>query len=348
MSGVIEVRHVIGGRLVRFGRAVVAQPPGASLRVLNASASITPGTAPTPFSYGPVGSYKPDATTTGVPTGTALTTHIGNMIPGSGVTLENLDIYGRVIIQNPNVTIRKCRIRGTSTECAPLVQAYGSTVTNALIEDCTLIPDYPLSGASSSAAGGSDAVTGHDYTVRRCHVTKTIDGFGIFNTSNPGGPVNVVIEQNYVHDLTFISPDPGHTDNKTHNDCVQIQGGSGITIRGNNFVGSLDQTSSQFGTFAPTTFSNSAMQVGQNVGAISGLLFDHNWVDGGAASLNIYNVYANLGSITNNRFGRNQRLQGQGGDTTYTILYNGQSVVTIAGNVYDDNDAPILVRSNGS
>lgn len=301
--------------------------------------SRTPDIPPGGTTYGVIGSYKPDATTSGVPSGTALTVFNGDLTATAGQTIQNLDVHGRIIVKVANVTIKNCYIRGTANASAPLIQCYDAGVSNLLIQDCTLRPNVPM------IAAGSDGITGHDYTALRCDVSGTIDAFGVYNTNNSGGPVNVSIQGCYAHDLCFITPDSGHSDNHTHNDCVQIQGGSNISIIGNNLQGFTDPAVSTYGSMYPNPakWTNSVVQVTQSTGNVSGVTFTQNWVDGGGASLNLAGVYTNFGSITSNRFGRNPRL----GDT-YGILYNGSSTVTISGNVYDDTGTAITYHSNGS
>jgi hypothetical protein len=128
--------------------------------------------------------------------------------------LDSLDIYGFVQVRAANVTIRNCRVRGLGggTTNTGLILATHSAVQNLVVQDCTLVPDTP--------SYWLDGIMGHDYTARRCRVYNAVDGFGAFNTANPGGPINVYLYSNYVHDLSYFSPDPNHpSDNQTHNDA---------------------------------------------------------------------------------------------------------------------------------
>ena len=86
---------------------------------------------------------------------------------------------------------------------------------------------------------GWDGVFGHDFSAKRCHVRYTTDGFGVFNTASPTGPLNTQILGCIVENLVRFSPDLSHTDG-THNDCVQVQGGSGLIVRGNLLSSYLD------------------------------------------------------------------------------------------------------------
>ena len=57
-----------------------------------------------------------------------------------------------------------------------------------------------------------------------------VDAFGVFNTANSNGPANVLIEGSWGHDLAYFTGDPNHSDGHTHNDGLQIQGNSAITV----------------------------------------------------------------------------------------------------------------------
>ncbi len=150
-----------------------------------------------------LGGY-PDATNTGVPSGTTLTASGTIDVTVDGTIIENLDITGRIQVDANNVTIRNCRI--TSGDYYPLL----NNGTNLLVEDCEI-------------AGTSTAVTCcigfTNYTARRCNLHGSADGLKADST--------VVIEDCYIHDLA--------TDATTHNDGTQTTGGSDVTIRHNTY-----------------------------------------------------------------------------------------------------------------
>jgi polygalacturonase len=283
--------------------------------------------------------------------GSTLTRFDGSITAKAGQIIEDLDIYGVIGVNVANVVIRNCRIRGDNNN-TPLIIAYGINCKNLLVEDCTIIPDNPLRGPFGYEGG--DAITGHDFTIRRCNIQHTQDGIGVFNTNNRNGDMAVVIEQNYIDNLSFHSPDLTRSaaDNKTHNDVIQIQGGHNIVVRGNNLRGFIDPSPavSRMGSYAGTLrehWCNAVMQTTQGVGTVGEVVIENNWIDGGGISLNISGVYANFGRIWNNRFGTDHYYKSASGLPTGTILLNSQTVVDVRGNVYDATDEPILYNTNG-
>ena len=224
-----------------------------------------------------LGSYEPSASTTGH--SGSLTLLSGNQtITTAGTTIENRDITGKVIVQAANVTIRNCRIRGAGAESSntALVFASSGSVSNLLIEDCTLVPDTP--------SVWWNGINGHDFTARRCNIYHTVDGCGLFNNSNPGGPINVTIEGCYIHDLSYITPDPNHTgDNQTHNDGIQLQGGSGAIIRWNSINAYYSATVGTQPTPKTGTVGNPGYDQG---GALACLMFNNDV--GATTEVNIY------------------------------------------------------------
>jgi hypothetical protein len=184
-----------------------------------------------------------------------------------------------------------------------------------------------------------------------------VDGADVYNTNNVNAPVNFTMESCYIHDLAWFTPDPSHSNNQTHNDDVQIEGGSNIHMTGNNFTGLISTTVGTLGSSLrpPGNQANSAFMIKPDVGQISDIHILHNWLAGGQFTVNIANdtdtdhtvMLGNIGEISNNKFGRNQGVQGPGGDSTYTISMPSNVTCTTVGNVYEDNGDPILVRHNG-
>ena len=315
-----------------------------------------------------LGVTKPNNTKTGIPAGTVLTPHYGDItITTAGQVVENLDIHGFVFVQAANVTIHRCRVRGSLPgptgkqnwgliDCNP-----ASSGPNTLIENCLLVPDYP--------AVGINGILGHNYTVRRTETYNVVDGFGIYNTNGtpPTNPANVTIEGCYVHDLVYISPDPNHSDNRTHNDCIQIQGNSNISIVGNTLYANV---SSMAGNGYPgaipappannpwyPSVTGQAIGVTPNVSQISSLTINKNWLDYGAQSITIVPNGKGVGSsvvVTGNHFGRNQPNLNKGGNSARRaiIVHPSVSVAnfptttgtdTNCGNIYEDNNTPVTI-----
>jgi hypothetical protein len=168
------------------------------------------------------GTYEPSLANTGVLPGVALTTYVGDMIVTTpGTLVQNMDVYGRIIIRAADVTVRNCRVRGTSGNSnRGLFDCTHDACVRFTAYDCTLIPDYP--------SYGWNAIMGHDYHLVRCMWKWTVDGCRGYNLTNPGAPLNITVEGCYGGPTSFFSPDPNHApprDNRVHSDHFQIESG---------------------------------------------------------------------------------------------------------------------------
>lgn len=276
-------------------------PGGAGRQGPYRPAPTEPAPAPDPVA-------RPTAGTTGVPAGTVLTPHQGDItVVEPGTVLDGLDVHGRIDIRAENVTIRNTRVRGSgnATFTTGLITCYHARCVNALVEDTTLIPDSP--------SYWFNGIHGHDYTARRVRVAHVVDGFQVHNVHNGGGPVNVVIEASHCSDLAYFAADPNQGGGPSHNDCIQIQGGSNITIRGNTLVSRMATT------VADQSYDDvnrgSGVMVTPNVAPVTGAVIEKNWIDGGEASVALSRgryPSMHLGTVAENRFGRNQVDFGRG------------------------------------
>ncbi|QNK80966.1 hypothetical protein [Nakamurella sp. PAMC28650] len=283
---------------------------------------------------GTPGTYRPDETTTGWrPVRASLTSHAGDiLITKPGTVIEGLFITGRVLVRAANVTIRQCEIvgNGYAGGNTGLVDCNHPAAANVVIEDCELHQGV------ETANVWHDGVIGHDYTARRNLVYDTVDGFGAYNSYSPGQPANVVIEANYVRELSYFSPDPNHSDNRTHNDGIQIQGNGGIQILGNHIRGyasSTVGTGPQNDPYFPL-ITGHVVTCTPTVSAITGITVENNWFYGGVCGFIAIagsKGASNLGTITNNRFGTDMRLK-------TPIQLDNTLTGTFSNNVWD-NDA---------
>jgi hypothetical protein len=161
----------------------------------------------------------PDASSTGVPAGTSLTAYSGP----TDITVDGTVIDGKIVssdltINANNVIIRKSQITLATTGFLILVQS-GSL----LIEDCEL----SCSGQQGTCIGSEN------FTMRRCDLTSAENGVDV------GGVGNVLMEDNYFHDL--ISGGGAHTDgiqlgqgaddiSILHNTILDVPGGNSCII----------------------------------------------------------------------------------------------------------------------
>lgn len=82
---------------------------------------------------------------------------------------------------------------------------------------------------------GMLGVTSRRFVARRNRIHHTEDAFRVSNVNGTGSALNTSILANYMSDMIMVTPDPYNTrsDNKTHSDVIQVEGGDGLQIIGN-------------------------------------------------------------------------------------------------------------------
>lgn len=287
------------------------------------------------------GDYRPGPTTTGPLSCVSLTRHAGDLVVNTPNTvIEGVDLDGRLVLGNSatNVIVRHSILRGN----VPSVSG-GAVVDGGIgdwdrlgltIEDSRI----DLTGHESWF---TNTLNGGNFTVRRTEIKRGVDGLGLTSVSG-----NTVIEANWIHDGYWTSwtddtpePKPGHSDNQTHSDGIQFHRGKNHVIRG-NFIG---------GERGPTggtgdDYRNAGMMISQAVDSsaanrLDNVLIEKNWLQGGAATINLAKSNNNdLSTVTirNNRFLRS---------TGYYILKGAGTHPNLSNNVLDDTGAPVTVTS---
>lgn len=217
-----------------------------------------PTTTPPPPPTPPGGTGVPGPDNTGVPDGTVLTPYYGNItVTQDGTVIDGLDVYGFVDVRADNVTIRNSVVRGTDpgTRNMALVSAYGDHV-NLQITDTTLVGAYP--------SPYLDGLKGRNFTATRLDISNVVDTVLIFGD-------NATVQDSWLHGNTHFDPDPRTPDGISHDDNIQIEGGSNITIRGNTLEGAF----------------NAAVQVTQNYSRTQNVAVLDNAIAGGWCSINL-------------------------------------------------------------
>ncbi|WP_199423005.1 hypothetical protein, partial [Actinotalea solisilvae] len=131
----------------------------------------------------------------------------------------------------------------------------------------------------------------------------------------------------WLHDNLYYLQDPNYGNTPTHDDNVQIQAGTNITIR--NSV--LEST------------HNAAVMITQDAGAVSNMTFTGNWANNGACTINVaqksYGPVAGL-TFTGNTFGLDTR------HARCAILMptTTSSISTVTGNVFTDGSVVTVSR----
>lgn len=250
----------------------------------------------------------------GVPPGTVLKPHYGDLtITQSGTHVDALDVHGQIIVKAANVTISRTRVRGVAGQTGKGMIHSVDGYANLVIEDTTIIPDNP--------SVYSNGIKGFNFTARRLDIARTVDSIEIFGD-------NARVENSWLHDHIRYASDPEQDGGPSHNDGVQIMKGANIVLTGNTITGA----------------TNAAVQVTQDVGAVSNLSLTGNFLDNGDCSIKInHKVRSSLGPVTlsGNRFGRGQAISG------CAVLRTGNTTMTESGNVWHDNDATVLVKVYG-
>jgi F5/8 type C domain/PA14 domain len=244
----------------------------------------------------------PNTFNTGVPPGTALEPHNGNLtVNTAGAVISNRLINGCVTVNAANVTIRRSKIvcNGPS--------AIWSGSTGLLVEDTEV---------DCNNAAGRTAITPQGYTARRVNAHSCDN---ILWASR-----NVLIEDSYIHD-----PIPCCGPTQPHTDAIQVPaGGSNIRVEHNTVYG---------GYLSQANFGNAAISASASPGtSVTNVVVNNNVLAGGGYTL--YCPGADGGfTWTNNRFSR-VFVSTVGG---FGPLYFTCEQHTHSGNVYHETGSPL-------
>jgi Right handed beta helix region len=170
---------ILGSTLGTWATQARAQPPG--------DANLAPL----------VGSGWPNASNTGVPAGTVLTPHVGNITARANQTFENLDITGVLTVRVTGVTVKNCRVNGNRDYYCIDANQYPVTVIDSEL--------YNSNMCGSICKGGN---------FLRCNIWETQKGVTL-----QGGDT---VQDCYIHDLIDLG---------NHPNSVEIYSGSNFTVR---------------------------------------------------------------------------------------------------------------------
>ena len=165
-----------------------------------------PPDGPPPVSR-PTGAQFPDASTTGVPTGTRLVGSKSVTVERAGTVVDGLDIRGTLAIEADDVVVRRTRVVGA----AWFVVRIADGARGVRIED------VEVDGLGLKGLEGSTGIEG-PAAIRRVKVRGVENGIRPHSGS--------VVEQSLVTDLAAPGSDP-------HIDGIEVNGGSDIVVRGN-------------------------------------------------------------------------------------------------------------------
>ena len=287
-------------------------PPTSTTSTARPSTPATTPTTPAPSAPAESSGGQPGAGNTGVPAGTKLTVHDGDLtITQAGATYDRLDVHGFVTVAAPDVTIKNSIIRGGSTTASRgVVQSTNANVKNLVIQDSEIRVEHP--------SNTLDGIDGGNFTLRRVEVNGGVDNVHAFKD-------NVTIEDSWLHGANFFSVGANGDGGPSHNDGVQVLGGKNITVTGSRIEGAR----------------NAAMMVSQSAGATVNLQVRNNWLNDGGCTVNI--VPKDLSSIgpiflAGNVFGGTTRV------ANCPVAQTHSTTLVASNNVYAGNGQPIKIN----
>lgn len=174
----------------------------------------------------------PDATNTGVPSGTTLTTTSGTITSSANnQVIQDLDLAGVILVGHSGVIIRRCRITVPWGENG--VANTSSAAADLIVEDCEIV------GVAYAPNGWGYNGINFEYggTALRCNIHK-FENCIFYSSAGTGG----LTEDCYLHDSYPYSLWDGHTGggDGPHVDTLQLWGGQlNLTIRHNTILADL-------------------------------------------------------------------------------------------------------------
>jgi hypothetical protein len=278
-------------------------PPAPTTTTPTTTAPTT--TTPTPPTPGQVAG--PD--NTGVPDGTVLTVHNGDLtVRTAGTVIDAMDIRGFLKIEANDVTVKRSIIRGRDpgTVNIALVSVFGET-RNFTISDSTLLP--------TEQSQYLDGLKGRQFTATRLDVSGTVDTALVFGD-------NVTIQNSWFHDATYFSPYPQQPDNQTHNDALQIEGGNHIRVTGNTLEGA----------------HNTAVMITQNYARTTDVVISGNILSDGGCTVNLSDKNKGPMQVTlqDNRFGPSR--------LNCAVVSPGETKPTMINNTYLATGGPVGIN----
>ena len=223
-----------------------------------------------------------------------------------GQVIEGKEFRGFVTVTASNVTFRNCLFRGRATDsnAALLDTERGS---NTVVEDSEFVPSNP--------SATIDGLATRSTTIYRANIHGSVDGVKANS--------NTLIQDSFIHDMSWFPSDPNQGGGPTHNDGVQSFAGESHVILRHNTI-----------DMSTTHDANAALQ-----SSASDTHVENNLLDGGGCSLNF--DHKSLGRpltdiyVVGNRFGRNSFFD-------CPILVSTQTTLAQdTNNVWDDSGEPI-------
>lgn len=266
--------------------------------------------------------------------------------------------------QAATITLRNCHLMGPATAPTGVEGLAVVTAANACpvaAVDCLLRPQHP----HWLRVG----IQGHDYTLTRCELAYCQDGAEVFNTYAPDAPTGVTIRQCWFHDFAYWRTGTTLPADGSHDDAIQIEGGTGTTVDGNWVQAYVSPESGT--TYYGDTRANTCLMIKPDVGNIAGLTITRNWLEGGRIGIitskydrdttgTVTRQITDLGVIAGNRCKRGSFGLGGGNAAISANMVKDTAGVwrqvtpadytaTIGPNVWDDTaDGTVPITNGGA
>lgn len=254
---------------------------------------------------------------------------------GDDVDVSGLRIHGRINVLAGGVHGKGFEIVGDpkgSTGWQALINCSSNKVKAANFSQFTIRPDVPIAGLNG--------VQGHDVTIDDWDISRVIDVLSPSNVALSNSDLNFHASWGYGHDHAWFKNDPAHADG-SHADGCQIVDGTGVLLDTVRLTGLVapDIVKSQ-GKATPQT--NSAIQIDQSPGLVTGILVQNSYLGGGGVTVNLFGSgkQLNFGSLSNVIFGGNSQFG-------IDVLMAPTTTITLAGNTRVDGK-PVVVSRHGS
>jgi hypothetical protein len=231
----------------------------------------------------------------------------------AGTVIDARDIAGPVVVNAPNVTIRRSRIRSNA------FRVIESNSTGLVVEDSELL-NRPVAGQNNC----HNAIGFDNFTVRRSEIA------GCENAADANN--NISFTDNFVHDLDTTGPS-WVWGNEPHTDGIQIgEGASSLVIRHNW----IDPTPTSGGVTSGIIMYTGSGTPNSNV------WIEDNYIDGRGAA---YAIYAPRAQTHDVYINRNQLHRAAFGYTA--CVRPGITVTTFTGN-HDAGTGTPISPDNGA
>ncbi|MDT0156338.1 hypothetical protein Q9R19_01745 [Microbacterium sp. ARD32] len=199
------------------------------------------------------------ASNTGVPAGTALKVHNGDIVVNTpNAVISGLEVRGTIRIEAPGVVIKNSKIIGGSRASST------GLVTNIRSGQPFRIVDSELYAATPDPLWYG--ILGSNFTAERVNIHGVVDPVHIVGN-------NVIVRSSWLHDTSHWEKDREQGGTPTHDDSIQIVGGTSLVIEGNRLEDA----------------HNAAIQISQSTSRakLGSIVIRGNYIQGGGCSVNI-------------------------------------------------------------